>query len=482
VSSNQSSIPPINIASINDVIRFIDSQPRLVGVARFAWLVALGGLFLDAFANSALGSALGPLTAQLGLSPREVGLLTASSAFVALIVNPFGGWLADRFGRVKPLIATKLIYIAGAIIAAVAVNFEMILAGRVLVGIAYGIDFSIAIALLAEYTPAKHRAKLNLWNGVWYIAVIGNLLVTLLFSQLGIGQNIWRYSIASSGILALVILGLQIKYLSESATWLARLGRMKEAAVSLGKLFPEHRFVGRETARNDVNEKTKRAGNFAQLFRGNYLRRTVLSGVISLCQYMQYSAVGWYLPVISLLLFSNNFIHATIAAIVFNCFGVLGGFSSPFFGRLFGLRKAALYGFGIVFLVLVGMGLLDGKVDPMLLSIFPAMLIFAHSAGPASNGKSIAALSYRSEVRATGTAFTGFLANVGAAFGLFAFPVLRGSFPLGTVLLILSVVPLVGLITCIVIQWDPTRNGFSADEEAETDVPAGQPAAIPAQQ
>jgi putative MFS transporter len=126
------------------------------------------------------------------------------------------------------------------------------------------------------------------------------------------------------------------------------------------------------------------------------------------------------------------------------------------------------------------MGLLDGKVDPMLLSIFPAILIFAHSAGPASNGKSIAALSYRSEVRATGTAFTGFLANVGAAFGLFAFPVLRGSFPLGVVLLILSAVPLIGLITCIAINWDPTQNGFSADEEADAEHLNLEGIAIPA--
>ncbi|KIP51632.1 MFS transporter [Leucobacter komagatae] len=459
------------IRSVKDVTAFIDSQPKLANVAKAAWLIALGGLFLDAFANSALGSALAPLTATFDLDPAQVGMLTASSALVALIVNPLGGWMADRIGRVKPLIATKFIYIAGAILTLLAVNFEMVFAGRVMVGIAYGIDFSIAMALLAEYTPAKHRSKLNLWNGIWYIAVISNLVVTLVFTQLGVGQDIWRYSIASSGVLALVILVLQVRYLAESPTWLARIGRTDRAVASLQKLFPQRAF---EAGAAETEPSKGSAGNITLLFRGSYRPRTILSGIISLCQYMQYSAVGWYLPVIALALFDENFVAATIAAIVFNLFGVLGGFSSPYFGKRFGLRNSAMYGFAAVFLVLIGMGLLDGKVTPLLLAIFPAALIFFHSAGPASNGKSIAALSYRSEIRASGTAFTGFLANVGAAIGLFVFPVLRGTYDLGTVLLILSVVPLVGFIACVAIPWDPTRNGFSADEE--TTAPGLEPA------
>lgn len=453
------------IGSISDVIHFIDSRPGLTNVARLAWFVALGGLFLDAFANSALGSALGPLTKQLGLTPQQVGVLTASSAFVAIIVNPLGGWMADRIGRLRPLILTKFIYIAGAIISATATSFEAVLLGRMLVGVAFGIDFGVAIALLAEYTPARHRSKLNLWNGVWYIAVISNLLITLLFSTMSVGEDVWRYSIASSGVLAVIVLLLQMRYLKESPTWLVRTGQLSRGITSLQKLFPDQTFVQREGAAANQPDEARSAGSLIQLFQGPYRRRTLLSGIISLCQYMQYSAVGWYLPVIALLLFSNDFIYATIAAIVFNFFGVIGGFSSPYLGRTFGLRRASLYGFAVVFLVLIAMGMLDGKVSPLVLSIFPALLIFAHSAGPASNGKSIAALSYRSEIRATGTAFTGFLANVGAACGLFIFPILRGNYPLGTVLVILSVVPLIGFLACLLIKWDPTENGFSADEE-----------------
>lgn len=470
------------ISSVRDVTAFVDSRPRLKGAARAAWIVALGGLFLDAFANSALGSALAPLTKQLDLTPQQVGILTASSAVVALIVNPFGGWLADRIGRLKPLILTKFIYILGALLTVMAPSFEMVLSGRIMVGIAYGIDFSIAMALLAEYTPAKDKSKLNLWNGIWYIAVVFNLLVTLAFTSFGVGQDIWRYSVGSSGVLAVIVLILQLRLLAESPTWLARLGRLEEATASLRKLFPTQLFQVGTRSSDPRDYATGKGGNLWLIFRGKYRRRTVLAGIISLCQYMQYSAVGWYLPVIALALFDNNFVYATLAAIAFNLFGILGGFSSPWLGKRIGLRNAAMFGFAAVFLVMFFMGYLDGKASPYVLAIFPALLILFHSVGPASNGKSIAALSYRSEIRATGTAFTGFLANVGAAFGLFAFPVLRGAFPLGVVLIILSVVPLIGFITCWLINWDPSKNGFAPDEEADAPgmTALKQPTSVPA--
>ncbi len=48
---------------------------------------------------------------------------------------------------------------------------------------------------------------------------------------------------------------------------------------------------------------------------------------------------------------------ATLGALVFNLFGILGGFLSPAIGKKFGLRKASAIGFGAVFVMLLLLGL-----------------------------------------------------------------------------------------------------------------------------
>ena len=183
----------IKIRGIDDVIAFIDSCPGIRGRAGIIWWLALGGLFLDAFSNSALSAGLGPMTRDLKLEPAQVALLTSFASWVAIAFNPLGGWMADRWGRVKPLILAKVFAVAGALLVVFAPDFNAILVGRFFVGAAYGIDFAIAMAVLAEFTPVKLKSRLNTWQGMWYTAVCLNLLLALLFYSWQVGDAIWRY-------------------------------------------------------------------------------------------------------------------------------------------------------------------------------------------------------------------------------------------------------------------------------------------------
>ncbi|WP_459694317.1 MFS transporter, partial [Achromobacter xylosoxidans] len=91
------------------------------------------------------------------------------------------GWMADRWARMRPLITAKLMALIGALLVVSAPSFDVILAGRFFVGAAYGIDFAIAMAVLAEFTPVRLKSRLNTWQGMWYTAVCSNLLLALLF-------------------------------------------------------------------------------------------------------------------------------------------------------------------------------------------------------------------------------------------------------------------------------------------------------------
>ncbi|MGW1839523.1 MFS transporter [Streptomyces sp. NPDC002067] len=471
--------PSVN--GVADVVGLIDGLGKITGRAQVVWFLVFGGLFLDAYSNAALSAGLGPMTTQMHLTSTQVSVLTATAPALAILFNPAGGWLATRFGRVPPLLLAKVFAIAGALLAAFAGDFTTVWLGRVLVGVAYGIDFAVAMALLAEYTPAKQGGRLNLWQAVWYVATTSNLALALLFFHLDAGADIWRWSVGSAAVVAVALLIGQWAMLKESPTWLAGKGRLDDAVANLGKLYGIEAVAGRpdEATRAATAAPAPGFRQAGVLFKGAYLPRTVLSSVISLGQSMQYFAVGWYLPVISLSIFGESFEKATVGSMVFNAFGIVGGLLSAYAGRRLGLRLSSAAGFAGVFVALVAMGLTFGKVPLAVAFLLPVVFILCHAAGPGANGKSIAALSYRSDVRALGTGVTGMVGSFGSVVGLYVFPQIKDGLGLAGTFLVLSVVPLLGLITCLVIKWDPTKAGISPDEAAAQDL-AAAPESAPA--
>jgi len=426
----------------------------------------LGGLFLDAFSNSALSAGLGPMTKDLELSATQVAILTSLASWVAIVFNPIGGWMADRWGRIPPLVFAKFLALIGAGLAAFAPAFELVLVGRFFVGAAYGIDFAIAMALLAEFTPARFKSRLNTWQGIWYTAVSSNLILAILFYNMGVGESIWRYAVGSAGVVALALFVAQLAFMVESPTWAARKGLLEKAAASMTKIYGEPFTAAPVDDRSPIlNQATKGFANIALIFRGIYLPRTILAATIQMGQSIQYFAVGWYLPIISLTLFGEDFVVATLGALVFNLFGIVGGFLSPMIGRKIGLRKASAVGFGAVFIMLVILGAFYESLPIFLAFLIPSLFILFHSGGPGANGKSISTLSFRSELRAGANGVIGALGSTGAALGLLVFPILKQDLGLGPTFLILSAVPLIACIVCSVIKWDPTRAAVSPDEE-----------------
>jgi len=452
---------------VDDILSFIDSRTGINGRAGIIWWLALGGLFLDAFANSALSAGLGPMTRNLQLTAAQVALLTSFASWVAIAFNPIGGWMADRWGRVAPLVTAKVLAIIGALLVVFASKFETIIVGRFFVGAAYGIDFAIAMAVLAEFTPARFKSRLNTWQGMWYTAVCTNLLLALLFFSWDVGDTIWRYSVAATAVFAVVILVLQYSLLVESPIWLARKERLDEAAVAMIRIYGQPFVAAPVEDRIPVlNQARRGVANLLLIFRGVYLPRTILAATVQIGQSIQYFAVGWYLPLISAALFGKDFVYATLGALMFNVFGIFGGFLSPTIGRVFGLRIASAVGFAAVFVMLLILGLFSDKMPIWLAALVPSLFILFHSGGPGANGKSLSSLSFRSELRAGANGVIGAMGSIGAALGLLVFPLFREWYGLNHTFLILSAVPLIASIICFSIKWDPTRTAINPDNEA----------------
>lgn len=117
--------------------------------------------YIEAGSIIAIATSLGFWQAEFGISNFAVGLLAALSAnaFGAAIGAILGGPLCDRFGRKAIYTYDLLVYMAGVLLAAFAVNYVMLLAAFVITGIAVGAGVPASWTYIAEQAPSTDRAK-----------------------------------------------------------------------------------------------------------------------------------------------------------------------------------------------------------------------------------------------------------------------------------------------------------------------------------
>ncbi len=86
---------------------------------------------------------------------EELALLVGAYAVGVLIATPFFGYLGDRIGFRRPLIIGALFLAAATLVLAYATNFGLLLAGRVLEGVAAAATWTNGLAFVAAGYPAR---------------------------------------------------------------------------------------------------------------------------------------------------------------------------------------------------------------------------------------------------------------------------------------------------------------------------------------
>jgi MFS family permease len=424
--------------------------------------LALGGTFVDAYDFGSIGIGVIQLTKAFHLTPFLVGTMTAAMAFGALVGALYGGKLIDRIGRYEMFIVDLILFVIGAIGAALSVNYPMLLFFRFLIGLGVGIDFPVALSLIAEYSTLKSKGRnVNLWQAMWYIATVivytVGFLMYLYYSYFGV--NIWRWVVGLGAVPAAIIIVLRYRYLGESPLWLFARGSPKDIEEFLKKNGYTDITV------NKTLENIVSFGEFKKLFQKRYRKRTVLATTIAMEESFQYFAVGFYLPVILSAIFSGNTLLAVLGTALVNVAGIAGGTWQALFTHKIGVRRLTIIGLIPCFILLVALGLL-GKYLPIAVStVLLGLFIFFHSSGPGSQGMTMATLSYPPNIRGVGTGFTQGMLRVGSILGFYALPLLKSYVGLYNTLLYLSIAPLISLIVVLLIKWEPVFAGESVDLE-----------------
>jgi sugar porter (SP) family MFS transporter len=167
-----------------------------------------------------------------GLSSFQQELVTSLLLVGAVVGALFAGRIADRVGRRLTVLGTALIFVVGVLLAAFTPTFPVLLAARIIIGLAVGAASTVVPLYIGESAPPKTRGALVSLN---QLAITIGILVSYLTDYWLSSTANWRLMFGLAAIPA-VLLFIGMLFQHESPHWLAMRGRDDEARRVLSRL------------------------------------------------------------------------------------------------------------------------------------------------------------------------------------------------------------------------------------------------------
>jgi sugar phosphate permease len=145
-----------------------------------------------------LAAAAGPIKAELGLSNTTLGLAFSAFGYTYAIFQLVGGWLADRFGARRTLIACAAIWVVATMATGLVGGLASLCTVRLLLGIGEGAALPAQARAIANWTPAPRR---GMAQGLTHsCSRLGNAIAPPVVAAL-ITWYSWRAAFVAVGVL-----------------------------------------------------------------------------------------------------------------------------------------------------------------------------------------------------------------------------------------------------------------------------------------
>jgi len=191
------------------------------------------GYAMDGFDLLILGFMLSAISKDLNLTPGQAGSLVTWTLIGAVFGGIVFGMLSDRYGRIRVLTWTIVLFAVFTGLCAFAQGYWDLLIYRTIAGIGLGGEFGIGMALAAEAWPARHRARVSSYVALgWQLGVLGAAMLTpLLLPSIG-----WR-GMFLVGVIPAVVAWVIRNKLHEPEVFVARSKKEQPSAMQCLKLL-----------------------------------------------------------------------------------------------------------------------------------------------------------------------------------------------------------------------------------------------------
>lgn len=412
--------------------------------------LTFGAHFTEGFALGTIGYALASLNRQMPLDAFWMGMIGSSALMGIFVGSLVFGWLSDRLGRQKIFLLSFLIITAAAFAQFYVRSPAELCLLRVLIGFGMGGDFAVGHAILAEFSPRKHRGTLlGSFSVVWTVGyVVANVLG---MHYADASPDAWRWLLASAGIPALIVLILRMGT-PESPRWLYGKGRVAEAKAIVLKHFGPN--VTLDTGDDDHSQAH---GGFMRLFKPDLIRRTIFNCAFFVCLVIPYFAIYTFLPTILKAIHLND---GSGADFLLNGFLVLGALIGIWLTIKLSRRAFLIGSFAVTCLSLIALSVLP---ESATLAMIVAFAIFTLTMSAFSNLVGVFPPEcFPTEVRACGVGLAIACSRLGSAVGTFLLPL--GIVHLGFhwTMMVLAAVLLIGMV--VSIAWAPETKHLTLNE------------------
>ncbi|HEV7969230.1 MAG TPA: MFS transporter [Candidatus Acidoferrales bacterium] len=283
----------------------LDRLPATRSIWKLVLMLSLGGCFeyYDLFFTAYIGPGLVRSGLFSSTSASFFGF-TGLASFVAatfaglLIGTSLFSFTADHSGRRVIFTGSLLWYSAASVVMAFQNSASHILIWRIVAGIGIGVELVTIDTYIAELVPKELRGRAFAFNSVvqFLTLPVVALAAWLLVPRHPLGLDGWRWVVLIGAAGAIFVWFIR-QSVPESPRWLIAHGKLEEAERVVAAL--EVRVESELGAPLPVavpvaNEEAK--GNFSDIFRPPYFRRTLMLAIFQFFQTVGYYGFASWVP------------------------------------------------------------------------------------------------------------------------------------------------------------------------------------------
>jgi SP family sugar:H+ symporter-like MFS transporter len=253
---------------------------------------ALGGL-LFGYDTGVISGALLFIPNDFKLSPFLQGAIVAGLLLGAMIGAACAGRLSDRLGRRRLILAAAVVFTVGSLLAALAPTVAVLVAARVIIGLAVGSAALVVPLYLSEIAPTEIRGAIASLN---QLMIVSGILAAFVVNAILASSGNWRLMLGLAAVPSLILL-VGMLFMPETPRYLVHSGEEETAREVLEDLPGDERPQERIEEIREVEQHEAGTGLRA-LWQAKWVRPALLvaTGLAVFQQLVGINTIIYYAP------------------------------------------------------------------------------------------------------------------------------------------------------------------------------------------